>query len=240
MVYSEHYHGRSHYCSTGKSNIILLCTASTGAGRRAARTAWGAFGGRQTLPPPSLAPCAPVLQFARVLPALRRHASLVVIFLIAVTAGLATLQLRGAEAFMAALWHAWDLFLFIVPSLVAGLLLAAALRQLLSPDALARLMGAESGIFGLFIATLVGTLSPGGPMAAFPLVLVLAGAGADRGALVAFILAWSLNGFQKLLVYEAPLLGLDFAMLRTLITFPMPMIAGWIARRVPIAWEPPK
>ena len=194
----------------------------------------------EALPPPSLAPCAPVLQVARVLNALRRHASLVVIFLIAVTAGLATFQLRGAEAFMTALWHAWDLFLFIVPSLVAGLLLAAALRQLLSPDALARLMGAESGIFGLFIATLVGTLSPGGPMAAFPLVLVLAGAGADRGALVAFILAWSLNGFQKLLVYEAPLLGLDFALLRTLITFPMPMIAGWIARRVPIAWEPPK
>jgi uncharacterized membrane protein YraQ (UPF0718 family) len=180
------------------------------------------------------------LQFAFVLHALRRHASLVVIFLIALTAGFATWQLRGAEAFMTALWHAWDLFLFIVPSLVAGLLLAAALRQLLSPDALARLMGAESGIFGLFIATLVGTLSPGGPMAAFPLVLVLAGAGADRGALVAFILAWSLNGFQKLLVYEAPLLGLDFALLRTLITFPMPMIAGWLARRVPIAWEPPK
>jgi hypothetical protein len=103
-----------------------------------------------------------------VLNALRRHASLVVIFLIAVIAGLATLQLRGAEAFMTALWHAWELFLFIVPSLVAGLLLAAALRQLLSPDALARLMGAESGIFGLFIATLVGTLSPGGPMATQP------------------------------------------------------------------------
>jgi len=176
----------------------------------------------------------------RVLILLRRHASLVVIFLIAVTAGLATWHLRGTGAFMTALWHAWDLFLFIVPSLVAGLLLASALRQLLSPDALARWMGADSGLFGLFIATLVGTLSPGGPMAAFPLVLVLAGAGADKGALDAFILAWSLNGFQKLLVYEAPLLGLDFALLRTLITFPMPMIAGWLARRVPIAWEPPK
>ncbi len=198
------------------------------------------FGGRAALPPSSLARRAPLLQVAPVLNALRRHASLVVIFLIAVTAGLATLQLRGAGAFMAALWHAWDLFLFIVPSLVAGLLLASALRQLLSPDALARWMGAESGIFGLFIATLVGTLSPGGPMAAFPLVLVLAGSGADKGALVAFILAWSLNGFQKLLVYEAPLLGLDFALLRTLITFPMPMLAGWLARRIPITWEAPK
>jgi hypothetical protein len=55
------------------------------------------------------------LQFARVLHALRRHASLVVISLIAITAGLATLQLRGAEAFITALWHAWELFLFIVP-----------------------------------------------------------------------------------------------------------------------------
>ena len=69
--------------------------------------------------------------------------------------------------------------------------------------------------------------------------MVLAGAGADRGALVAFILAWSLNGFQKLLVYEAPLLGLHFAMRRTLITFPIPMIAGWLARPVPVTREPP-
>ena len=112
--------------------------------------------------------------------------------------------------------------------------------KLRAPVGRRRWIGAESWIIEHFIATLGGTLSPGGPMASCPLVLVLAGAGADKGALVAFILAWSLNGFQKLLVYEAPLLGLDFAMLRTLITFPIPMIAGWLARRVPIAWDPPK
>jgi hypothetical protein len=60
-----------------------------------------------------------------------------------------------------------------------------------------------------------------------------ASAGADRGALVAFILAWSLNGFQKLLVYKAPLLGLGFALLRTPMTFPVRLIPGWIARRLP-------
>jgi hypothetical protein len=37
-----------------------------------------------------------------------------------------------------------------------------------------------------------------------------------------------------------PLLGPDFAILRTIITLPMPMLAGWVARRLPIAWEPPK
>ncbi|WP_230164252.1 hypothetical protein [Roseomonas sp. CECT 9278] len=171
---------------------------------------------------------------------LRRHASLMVIAAIGVAAAAALWQRDGAPAVGAALLHAWELFLFIAPSLLAGLLLAAALRQLISPGALARWMGAESGWFGLAVATLAGALTPGGPMAAFPLVLVLAGAGADRGALVAYILSWALNGFQKLLVYEMPLLGPDFAIMRTLVTLPMPMVAGWIARRLPIAWDPPK
>lgn len=171
---------------------------------------------------------------------LRRHASLLVIATIGAAAAAALWRRDGGDAVGRALVHAWDLFLFIAPSLLAGLLLAGAMRQLLSPGALARWMGAESGWFGLCVATLAGTLTPGGPMAAFPLVLVLAGAGADRGALVAYILGWSLNGFQKLLVYEVPLLGPEFAIMRTLITLPMPVVAGWIARRLPIAWEPPK
>ncbi len=146
----------------------------------------------------------------------------------------------GGGAVGQALYHAWELFLFILPSLLAGLLLAAALRQLMSPGALARWMGAESGWGGLAVATMAGMLTPGGPMAAFPLVLVLAGAGADRGALVAYITSWTLNGFQRVLVYEVPLLGPDFALMRTLITLPMPLLAGWVTRRLPIAWEPPK
>ena len=163
-----------------------------------------------------------------------------VIAAIGAAAAAALWRRDGAGALGAALYHAWELFVFILPSLLAGLLLAAALRQLVSPGALARWMGAESGWAGLAVATLAGTLTPGGPMAAFPLVLVLAGAGADRGALVAYILSWSLNGFQKLLVYEMPLLGPDFAIMRTLLTLPMPMLAGYVARRLPIAWAPPR
>lgn len=178
--------------------------------------------------------------FGRVTAFLRRHASLMVIAAIGAAAAAALWQKRGGGAVIEALRHAWDLFLFIAPSLLAGLLLAGALRQLLSPGALARWMGAESGWFGLMVATVAGTLTPGGPMAAFPLVLVLAGAGADRGALVAYILGWGLNGFQRLLVYEVPLLGPEFTAMRFLITAWMPMVAGWGARRIPIAWEPPR
>lgn len=169
----------------------------------------------------------------------RNNLSVVIMGTIAAFGALATWLLHGAERVRHALDHAVDLFLFIMPSLIAGMLLAASLRQLVEPGALGRWMGAESGWRGLVVATVAGMAMPGGPMVAFPLVLVLAGAGADRGTLVAFISAWTLNGFQRVLVYEAPLLGIEFALLRMLVSLPFPIFMGWIARRVPITWTPP-
>jgi uncharacterized membrane protein YraQ (UPF0718 family) len=170
---------------------------------------------------------------------LRQNLALLVVCAIGIAAAIGTYGLRGPDAFRHALESAMGMLLFILPAIIGGLLLAGALKQLVPPGALARWMGAEAGFRGLAIATLAGMATPGGPMAAFPLVLVLAQAGADRGALIAFIFAWSLNGFQRVLVYEVPLLGADFTVMRLLITLPMPLLAGWIGRMIPIRWTPP-
>lgn len=170
---------------------------------------------------------------------LRRHAAILLFGCIGLAAAVAVRALRGPEAFARALDHALGLFLMILPSMLAGLLLAASLRQLIPPGAMARWMGAESGWRGLLVATIAGAATPGGPMAAFPLVLVLGQAGADRGALVTYIFAWALNGFHRVLIYEVPLLGPDFTALRLLSTVALPALAGLLARRIPIAWEPP-
>ncbi|MBK1660145.1 permease [Paracraurococcus ruber] len=170
---------------------------------------------------------------------LRRHSSLVIILSIGAVAGALVWTRHGPAAFARALGTAWSVFLTVLPALLAGLLLAGSLKQLVPPGALARWMGAESGTRGLLVATLCGMAMPGGPMAAFPLVLVLAQAGADRGALIAFIVAWALNGFQRVLVWEVPLLGADFALLRFLCGLPLSVIAGALARRIPLAWVPP-
>jgi uncharacterized membrane protein YraQ (UPF0718 family) len=170
---------------------------------------------------------------------LRRNSSVVLLGGISLIAGGLVRWLHGPEGFSRALGVALDVFLAVLPAMLAGLLLAGSLRQLIAPGALARWMGSESGWRGLGIATLAGMATPGGPMAAFPLVLVLAQAGADRGALIAFIVAWGLNGFQRVLVWEVPLLGADFTLLRFLCGLPLGFVAGWLARRVPIAWSPP-
>lgn len=169
---------------------------------------------------------------------LRRNATFLVIAALTLSAATAVWQLRGQAAVVHALLATWDLLVVVLPSILAGLLLSAALRQLVPPGALARWMGAESGLRGLLVATAAGMVMPGGPMAAFPVVLVLAQAGADRGALIAFVLAWSLNGFQRILVWELPILGPDFALLRLLCGLVLPLLAGQAARWLPIRWTP--
>ncbi|WP_439595633.1 hypothetical protein [Falsiroseomonas sp.] len=169
---------------------------------------------------------------------LRRNATFLVITVLTLASALAVGWLRGWAAVQHALGATWDLILTVLPSILGGLLLSAALRQLVPPGALARWMGAESGLRGLLVATAAGMAMPGGPVAAFPVVLVLAQAGADRGALIAFVLAWSLNGFQRIVVWELPILGHDFALLRLLCGLPLPILAGLIARWLPIRWSP--
>lgn len=167
---------------------------------------------------------------------LRRHLTTLVIGAITLLAGLAVWRIRGAGAVRHALETSLSLATTILPSVMAGLLLSAALRQLVPPGALARWMGRESGWRGLVFASLAGMAMPGGPVAAFPVVIVLAGAGADRGALIAFVTAWSLNGFQRILVWEWPILGTEFALLRFLCGLPLPILAGLAARWLPIRW----
>ena len=170
---------------------------------------------------------------------LARHGNLLFVAGLMLGSGAAVLGLRGWPAFVHALLVAWDLFVIVLPSLGAGVLLAGFLQGLLPRDLVTRRLGRDSGLAGLVLASLAGILTPGGPMASFPMVLVLAAAGADRGALIAYITAWSLLGFQRTLVWELPVLGADFALLRAVACLPLPLLAGWLARRIPLSFTLP-
>ena len=76
-------------------------------------------------------------------------------------------------------------------------------------------------------------------MTSFPLVGALHEAGTGRRALVAYLTSWSTLGFQRIILWEVPLMGIEFAVLRFLASLPLPILAGVIARHVPIAAAPP-
>ena len=125
-----------------------------------------------------------------------------------------------------------DLLLRVAPLIVGALLLAEFLQRLIPADRMQRWLGRESGWRGLLLAAAAGAVTPGGPFAAFPLVLAFQRTGADLGACIAYVTAWSVLGFHRVLVFELPLLGADFVWLRLLVSLPMPLVTGYAARRL--------
>lgn len=72
-------------------------------------------------------------------------------------------------------------------------------------------------------------MTPGGPIASFPLVAALRAAGTGTGALIAFLSAWSLIGVQRILMWEMPFMGGRFVAVRLAVSLPLPFIAASIA-----------
>lgn len=163
----------------------------------------------------------------------RRHSNLVFILAICIASGIACYALKGATGVESALGRARDLAVVMLPVILPALIIAGLVQSGVAREQISRWLGANSGMRGLLLATLAGIATPGGPMAAFPLVLALAAGGADRGALIAYISAWALNGFSRILVWEIPVLGPEFAALRFFASLPLPLLAGLIARHLP-------
>jgi uncharacterized membrane protein YraQ (UPF0718 family) len=152
-------------------------------------------------------------------------------FAVLAAASCLALALRdGWSAIAQALAADLALLLRILPVIVPALVIAGCLQVLVPREKVTRLLGAASGLRGLLLASAAGVLTPGGPFAAFPLVVALFAAGADVGATVAFLTAWSVIAVQRLVVWEIPLLGTEFALLRYAVSLPLPLLAGLLAR----------
>jgi uncharacterized membrane protein YraQ (UPF0718 family) len=136
----------------------------------------------------------------------------------------------GKDRFLDILYHDLRLFADVLLKVGAGCLIGAFLARLLPRELVAKWIGAESGILGLFVATLLGAVLPGGPITIYPVASALLLVGADLGATVAFITSWTLLGYTRALVWEIPFFGFDYVVWRSLISMPLPIIAGLLTR----------
>lgn len=124
----------------------------------------------------------------------------------------------------------FGLYLSILPKVMLGCLIGSLIRLLIAREMIERFVGEGSGFLGLVIAGLIGMLFPAGPFTIFPLAVVLLASGADRGAAIAFVSAWLLVGINRAIIWEMPFFGHDFVLFRFLISLPMPVILGLLAR----------
>ena len=126
--------------------------------------------------------------------------------------------------------NGFSLLWFILPRLVPALLLAGMLQVVIPQESVARYFGQRSGMGAIVMASAAGVITPGGPMVSVPLLVVLANSGMALGPLVAYMTAWSLFGMQRIIAWEAPLMGWHFVAVRTVSSLAFPILAGWLVK----------
>jgi len=118
-----------------------------------------------------------------------------------------------------------------------AILAASFLAHLIPTEHVSSWIGADSGFAGILVASGLGAFVPGGPMLTFPLALVIWQLGAGQAQMVAFLAAWSIFAFHRMISYELPLLGPRFVLVRFASTWMLPATAGLVAAAILLAWH---
>lgn len=150
----------------------------------------------------------------------------IALWALAIALGILVFIKRGrAEAVLAAR-KALERSVRVLPRLAVAVLTAGFVARLIPSDVVVEHIGPGSGLTGTLIAMLVGGFIPAGPIISFPLVVVLSHAGAGTVQLITLLTAWSVFAIHRVIIYEIPLMGPRFSMIRLVSSLPLPLIAA--------------
>lgn len=151
------------------------------------------------------------------------------IVMAAVAVVLVVIGYRGGEnQHINGLNAAWKMLLEILPLLIFAFIIAGMAQVLLPQATMAKWVGEEAGLRGIFIGSVAGGLTPGGPFVSLPIAAGLIRAGAGVGTMVAFLTGWSLYAVSRLPL-EVGVLGWKLTAIRLLSSLVFPPLAGLIA-----------
>jgi len=137
---------------------------------------------------------------------------------------------RGGGEHVLGLKSAMNMTIQILPLVIFAFIVAGMAQILISHELLSKWIGRESGIRGILIGTVAGSLAPGGPYVSLPIAAGLLRSGASVGTMVAFLTGWSLWAVTRLPI-EVSIMGWKFTLIRVASTFFFPPIAGLIANK---------
>lgn len=110
-----------------------------------------------------------------------------------------------------------------------SLVAASCLADLIPDRLIVAMLGPETGLSGIALASLFGGLLPGGPMVSFPIAIMLVREGAGGAQVIALITGWSVYAFHRVIAYEIPIMGPRFVALRMIASSFVPVAAGVLA-----------
>jgi hypothetical protein len=114
----------------------------------------------------------------------------------------------------------------LIPRIMLGVIGSGYIAALLPQEVVGRWLGADSGITGLCIAVLGGALTPGGPVIGFSIGTAALKGGAGTPQVIAYTVAWALFAFQRLFLWEIPVMPQRLVWLRVLASLPLPFLAA--------------
>ena len=122
-------------------------------------------------------------------------------------------------------------FIKILPIFVLAFFVAGMIQVLVPNEFVIKWMGDETGFRGIFIGSVAGAVTPGGPFVSFPIAASIYKSGAGIGPMVAYITAWCLLSVTRI-PYEMAFVGVKFTVIRVASCLLFPWIAGIIAQAI--------
>jgi hypothetical protein len=123
-------------------------------------------------------------------------------------------------------------FINIVPRIALGVIGSGYIAAVLPQEVITGWLGPNSGWLGVLTAVIAGAATPGGPVVGFSLGAVALKAGGGAPQIIAYVIAWALFAFQRLLLWEIPFMPARFVWFRAGVSLPFPFLAAAIAMAI--------
>jgi uncharacterized membrane protein YraQ (UPF0718 family) len=130
----------------------------------------------------------------------------------------------------------WEFFVEMMLILPAVMVLMGLFTVFVPKDLVVKHLGRESGLRGVFIAIVMGTLPTGPLYIAFPIASALLKKGARVSNIVVFLSAWSCIKLPQELV-ELEFLGVRFMLARLALTVVFAILMGLAIEQILSRWE---
>ena len=139
---------------------------------------------------------------------------------------------RGRVVLTASLREGTLDFINIIPRIALGVIGSGYIAAVIPQEVITGWLGPNSGWFGVLTATIAGAATPGGPVVGFSLGAVALKAGGGTPQVIAYVIAWALFAFQRLVLWEIPFMPARFVWFRAAVSLPFPFLAAAIAMAI--------
>ena len=120
-------------------------------------------------------------------------------------------------------------FINVVPRIALGVIGSGFIAAIIPSSIIVGGLGPDPGWLGVAMSVLAGAATPGGPVVGFSIGAVALKSGAGTPQVVAYVVAWALFAFQRVILWEIPFMPARFVWFRCAVSVPVPFLAAAVA-----------